>query len=185
MNEMNQIRKRIAERRGIVPDRQPLIFRLIYRGLMGVMALGILALAYLINDKIHLIPLPEALSFASVSEWLPFDQWFSFSSQEEGVAALPSYTLLKENQYSNGSNQANLILDGVVLHVEAKDEAKSSVTVRHDNGVVVTYGHLNHIAVQADERLKKGAAVGTFDEYVTLDMVKDNQRIDLSSALTP
>ncbi len=185
MNEMKEIRKRIAQRRGTEEDHQPFIFRLIYRGLMCVMAVGVLALAYLINDKIGLVKLPESLSMASVSEWLPFDHWFSFAPKEESVAALPTYTLLKQNQYANGTNQANLILDGVVLHVEEKDPAKNSITVRHDNGVVVTYGHLNQISVKANERLKKGTVIGTFDEYVTLDMVKDNQRIDLQSALTP
>lgn len=185
MNEMKEIRRRIAQRRGGEEDRQPLVFRMIYRGLMVVMVVGIFTLAYLINDKIHLIPLPEGLSMASVSEWMPFDHWFSAAPQDESVAALPTYTLLKQNQYANGTNQANMILDGVVLHIEAKDQAKNSVTVRHDNGVIVTYGHLNHVAIQADERLKKGTVIGTFDEYVTLDIVKDNQRIDLQSALNP
>lgn len=185
MNEMKEIRKRIARRRVSEEDHPPLVFRFIYRSLMCIMAVGVLALAYLINDKIGLVKLPEYMSMASVSEWLPFDHWFSSAQREESVAALPTYTLLKENQYANGTNQANLILDGVVLHIEAKDPAKNSVTVRHDNGVVVTYGHLNQVSVKANERLKKGAAVGTFDEYVTMDLVKDNQRIDLQSALTP
>ncbi len=183
MNEMKEIRKRIAHRRGGEEDHQPLVFRLIYRGLMGIMMVAVVALAYLINDKINLVQLPENLSIASVSEWLPFDHWFSSTPKEESVAALPTYTLLKDNQYANGTNQANLILDGVVLHVEEKDPAKNSVTVRHDNGVIITYGHLNQISIKANERLKKGAVIGTFNEYVTLDIIKDNQRIDLTSAL--
>lgn len=188
MNEMSSVRKRIQDRRYGDQKKAPLLFRLFYKVLMGAMALGIVALAYLVNDKIGWIALPNdfaAQSIGRISEWLPFDSWFHQQSEDQSVAALPAYSLLDNNRYANGTNQAHLLMDGVVLHVEEKDGAQSSVTIRHDNGVIVTYGHLDQVQIKQDERLKKGDVAGSFMEYVTLDMVKDKQSVDLEHALMP
>ena len=53
-----------------------------------------------------------------ISEWLPFDGWFSDEKEGEAVSALPAYSLLEGNKYANGTNQARLMMDGVVLHVD-------------------------------------------------------------------
>ncbi len=187
MNEMSNVRKRIQNRRYGETQKSPLLFRLFYKLLMFAMALGVIALAFLVNDKVGWVKIPAdwQLQFAKVSEWLPFDSWFQTSDGEEMVSAMPAYSLLNRNQYANGSNQAYLLMDGVVLHVEEKDGAQSSVTVRHDNGVIVTYGHLQQVQVKQDERLQKGDIAGSFSEYVTLDMVKNKQSVDLPTALQP
>lgn len=187
MSELKDVRRRIRERRYEEPARHTHGFRFFYHVLMLVMGIGVLGLAYLVNDKIGIVQLPQDLkniNFGMVSEWLPFEDWFSNSDDDTSVNAIPTYSLLKENRYANGTNQANLIMDGVVLHVEKKDTKKGSVTVRHDNGVIVTYGNLTSIQVNQDERLKKGDVLGAFDEYVSMDLVKNNQRIDLDTAMS-
>ncbi len=188
MSEMSDVRRRIQNRRYGNKAKEPFLFRLCYRGVMGLMALGIAVLAFLVNERLNLIELPQEwsqISFAQVSEWLPFERWFHDEQEDQSVAALPMYSLMNDNKYANGTNQAHLLLDGVVLHVEERDGAQSSVTVRHDNGVVVTYGHLHQVLVKQDERLKKGDVAGSFQDYVTLDMVKNKQSVDLPTALQP
>ena len=76
-------------------------------------------------------------------------------------------------------------MNGVVLHVEAKDAEKSSVTVRQDNGVIVTYGHLNQVQVKQDERLKAGDVIADYNEYIQLTMLKNKQSVDYNTAITP
>jgi len=188
MNEMSDVRKRIRNRRKREETSAPLFFRIFYKTLMFAMAVGIFTLVYLVNDKLNLIKIPESfkVGFVKISEWLPFDAWLpSMQEDTESVAALPTYSLLEAHKYANGTNQANILADGVVLHVEEKDASQSSVTVRHDNGVIVTYGHLNQVMVKQDERLKKGDVAGNFEGYVTLDMVKNQQSVDLQTALMP
>lgn len=189
MNHQKAIRKRIQKRKNEDGHHQPLLFRLLYRAVMLAMAFGICALAFLVNDKLGIVKIPEGLknlNLAKISEWLPFEAWFTSNEDEDSaVASLPVYSLLEGNKYANGSNQASLLMNGVVLHVEDKDAQKSSVTVRQDNGVIVTYGHLNQVQVKQDERLQAGKVIGTFDEYVALDMVKNKQSVDLNTALTP
>lgn len=186
MKEINDVRRRIQHRRYEEPKQHPRFFRFFYGLIMIAMSIGVLSLAYLLNEKLAIVELPAGLkqiNFAKISEWLPFEDWFD-PKEEETVNAAPSYSLLKERQYTNGTNQANLILDGVVLHVEARDEGKSYVTIRHDNGVIATYGHLDSVQIKQDERLKKGDIIGSFVDYITLDLVKDQKNIDLNTALS-
>lgn len=185
MSELKDVRRRIKARRYDEPERHTHGFHFFYHLMMLVMGIGVLGLAYLVNGKLGLVELPQDLqhiNFGMVSEWLPFEDWFS-DHDDTTVGAQPTYTLLKDNHYANGSNQASLLMDGVVLHVEQGDAKKGSVSVRHDNGVIATYGNLTTIQVKQDERLKRGDIAGTFDEYVSISLVKNNQNIDLNSAL--
>ncbi len=189
MIDQRAVRKRIQKRKNQSDQRQPLFFRMLYHTLMLAMACGICALTYLVNDKLGVVDLSAAFSswkLDKISEWLPFDGWFSTEDKEgEAVSALPVYSLLEGNKYANGTNQARLMMDGVVLHVEAKDEQKSSVTIRQDNGVIVTFGHLNQVQVKQDERLKTGDVLGDFHDYVQLIMIKNKQSVDYQTAMTP
>lgn len=190
MNDQRAIRKRIQKRKNQSDRRQPLFFRFLYHTLMLAMACGVCTLAYLVNDKLGIIDIPQAFNsfqIGNISEWLPFEGWFSADKEKAGetVSAAGAYSLLDGNKYSNGTNQAKLMMNGVVLHVEAKDAQKSSVTVRQDNGVIVTYGHLDQIQVKQDERLKSGDIIGSFREYVQLNMIKNNQNVDYQTAITP
>ena len=94
------------------------------------------------------------------------------------------YTLLKDDHYSNGTNQARSGYAGVVLHVQKQADKKSSVTVKQDNGAVVTYGNLNEVKVKQDDRILKEAVLGTADSYVTINALKDNEKIKVSDAFS-
>lgn len=188
--DQRAVRKRIQKRKNQSDHHQPLFFRLLYHTLMLAMACGICALAYLVNDKLGIINIPEAFSswnLGKISEWLPFDGWFTTDKESDGeaVSALPVYSLLEGNKYANGGNQARLLMNGVVLHVEAKDAQQSSVTVRQDNGVIVTYGHLDQVQVKQDERVQTGDVLGSFQEYIQLTMIKNQQSVDYNTAIQP
>lgn len=186
MSELHDVRKRIQQRRYDEPKDKSSFFKVIYRLIMLAMGAAVLTLAFFINDKLGLVDIPKELSninLGLVSEWIPFEHWFS-KEDAKTVNAQPSYSLLKDNEYSNGTNQANLLMDGVVLHVQDGGEGKKgSVSVRHDNGVVATYGHLDSISVKQDERLLKGAVIGSFQEYISIDLLQNNKKIDLNTAL--
>ena len=63
-------------------------------------------------------------------------------------------------------------------------DKKSSVTVKQDNGAVVTYGNLNEVKVKQDDRILKEAVLGTADSYVTINALKDNEKIKVSDAFS-
>lgn len=185
MNDISHIRRRIRSRkygRYQKPERNH-FFHFMYRGMMLLMSAGVIALALAINSKVGLIELPKELmniDFSKVSTWLPFEDWFSL--KDETVAAYPSYHLLKDDMYANGTNSAYSLNDGVVLHVQKEKDNTYSITVRHDNNVVATYGNLNSTDIKQDERIRKGDTLGSFQESVRITFVKDEKKITLEQA---
>lgn len=188
MNDLKHARKRIQSRRYSQPiyeeDKGSWFFRLMYRLMIFVMCIGVCALAFLINQKVEWVKLPESFvnfNIQDVSKWLPFENWFSL--KEDTVAAYPSYSHIKEDLYANGSNTVYTIADGVVLHVQQKDDGKGSVTIQQDNGIIVTYGALTSISTKQDERILKGSVLGTYEETLSIVCVKDNVKVELDQAL--
>lgn len=183
MNDIDALHRRIRQRRTKEKPREHRLARLLYHIVMLVMGMCVLILALLLNQKLELVSLPAAVGdfrLQDLGSWLPFENWFSL--QEEAVSATPSYALLKDNQYSNGSNMVYNLQHGVVLHVE-KSKAKSSITIRQDNGVVVTYGNMVEVHLKKDERVLKDKVLGTYEGYLTIQPVKDHKNVSLHEAL--
>ena len=42
---------------------------------------------------------------------------------------------------------------------------------------MTTYGHLKEVNVKADERILKGKMLGTYENHITIDFLKDNKEI--------
>ena len=178
MDDLRRVRKRIRGRRfdgaGAQEQKQRpfILFRMIYHAVM-------------LNQKLNLVKMPAVIQqfhLEDLGSWLPFENWFSL--KEEPVSTSPVYTLLKDDHYSNGTNQARSGYAGVVLHVQKQADKKSSVTVKQDNGAVVTYGNLNEVKVKQDDRILKEAVLGTADSYVTINALKDNEKIKVSDAFS-
>lgn len=188
MDDLKHARKRIQNRRYNLPEEEKhrsfSLFRILYHLVMLVMCACIVVLALLLNQKLNLVKLPaviEHLHIEDVGNWLPFENWFSL--KDESVMAKPSYTLLKDNQYTNGTNTVNSVFDGVVVHVQKNADGKSSVSVKQDNGVIATYANVSDVQIKQDERVLKDNAMGTYTTYVSITFLKDNKQVDLSTAL--
>lgn len=187
MNDLNDVRKRIKRRRNVFDNEDKKssfsLFRLFYHMIMAVMCICVLVLALLLNQKLNLIKLPAFMSdlhIESITNWLPFEDWFSL--KEEAVSATPAYTQVSDNHYTNGTNTAYNAYHGVVLHIESDSKKLKTVTLKQDNGVVSVYGNLKETNVQEDERILKGKILGTYDTYVTIDFLKDNKTITYDKA---
>lgn len=187
MNDLKHVRRRIQSRKHYgyeTNQRGSFLYRMVYRLIIITMCIGIFLLAFMINQKTNWIELPAAIkniTLEDVKDWMPFEGWFSL--KDETVAAYPSYTSIKEDEYVNGSNMAYNIMDGVVLHVQQKENGKGSITIRQDNGILVTYGALTTIDVKQDERILKGSILGSFESSLTINCMKDEQKVDFQTAL--
>lgn len=188
MNDLKHARKRIHSRRYghaiYEEEKGSWFFRLLYRAMIIAMCIGVFTLAFLINQKVEWVKLPASFvdfKIEDVSKWLPFENWFSL--KDEAVGSFPTYAHIKDDLYANGSNTAYTIADGVVLHVQQKDDGKGSITIQQDNGVVVTYGSLTSIATKQEERILKGSVIGTYEETLSVVCVKDNAKVELEAAL--
>ncbi|MFR2704542.1 MAG: M23 family metallopeptidase [Longicatena caecimuris] len=187
MSDLNDVRKRIRKRRGTQATEKEhsfSLFRLFYHTVMLAMGICVVVLALMLNAKLKLIEMPayiQNFKLDSLTQWIPFDNWFSL--KEEAVSAAPAYTPIKDNQYQNGTNSAYAVFNGVVLHVQRSDSRECSVSLKQDNGVVTTYGHLKEVNVKADERILKGKMLGTYENHITIDFLKDNKEISYEKGL--
>lgn len=190
MDDITHVRKRIKNRRFKEEQGERKkkahhpIFSLFYHFIMLFMGVCMIFLAVLVNQKLNLVQMPAVLQNFKVDDiahWLPFENWFSL--KEQAVSSTPTYSLLKGNQYANGSNEAYNAYDAIILHVQSQPNGKTSVSVKQDNGVIATYGNLQDVSVKQDERIVKGKPLGMYESYVTIDFLKNNKAIDLNAAL--
>lgn len=191
MDDLRRVRKRIRGRRfggagaGEQKQRPFILFRMFYHMVMLMMCICVVVLALLLNQKLNLVKMPAVIQqfkLEDLGSWLPFENWFSL--KDTPVSTSSAYTLLKDDHYSNGTNQATSGFAGVVLHVQKQADGKSMVSIKQDNGVVVNYGHLNDVKVNQDDRILKEAVIGTVNSYVTITALKDNEKIKVSDAFS-
>ena len=83
-----------------------------------------------------------------------------------------------EHRYHNGTNEATAVCEGIIVHIEAQNETYC-VTMKSDDGVMINFANLQEAAVQEDERIRSGAALGTYQEYVEIRCFRDGEEIAL------
>lgn len=131
-------------------------------------------LLYKINEK------KAFLSFEHLKQnirlWIPYENLFNFYDHQ--VSTSIKYQLVSDNYYVNGTNSCVSLFDGIVVQVN-----ETSIVMYHDNGVKITYGHLNDVMVKVDERILKGKTIGMFEDTVQLDFMKDGVVLDYESVL--
>ena len=64
------------------------------------------------------------------------------------------------------------------MHIETQNDTYC-VSVKSDDGTMINYANLQETSVQEDERVRGGAALGTYQEYVEIRCFKDGTEIAL------
>lgn len=132
------------------------------------------SLLFKINEKRPFFSLAQMKQ--QIGMWFPYENLFKFYDNQVSVAI--KYQHLSDNYYVNGSNSCVSLFDGIVVQV-----SDSTIVMFHDNGVKITYGHLDEVLVKVDERILKGQNIGIFEESVQLDFEKEGQVLDYESVL--
>ncbi len=70
-----------------------------------------------------------------------------------------------------------------MLHIQQHKNLKFSITLKQDNGVIATYGNLNEVQVQKEDRVLKSKAIGVYEDYVTIDFMLNHKDIPYGNAL--
>ncbi|MEG1638264.1 MAG: M23 family metallopeptidase [Erysipelotrichaceae bacterium] len=186
MNDRNHVRKRIQKRKFREENQKQShpFFNFFYRLTISIMILSVGCLTYAINDKVGIKNITKDLAnlnFNKISSWLPFETWFSL--KDETVTAKPSYSLLKENLYTNGTNTVYSLMDGVILYVQKDKDNHYLVSIAHDNGIVASYGNLLSCESKINERILKDDIIGSYKDNITLTLIKDKAEVNLEEAL--
>lgn len=151
----------------------------IYRFTMLLMVCILSGLLFMINDKKQIITMSAVRNFkiGDLSKLMFWENFFP--KDEEAVSAKVNYSLLKEHYYTNGSNEVNALLDGVVVKVE-----KDTILELCDNGVSISYEKLKNVQVKKNDRLLSGDELGSMEESVVLRFYINDKEISKDKALS-
>ena len=142
---------------------------------MNMILLGSLFfLGFKINEKTDWISKIPYKQIISLTNWFPYERWLNQDIQPDSSPIM--YQKLVDDMYISDSNQVKLISDGIVL---SHDE--QSVLILQDNGIEVQYSHMNQVVVKDDERLYEGSLLGTYEDFIILEFIKDNEKMDYES----
>lgn len=178
MDDIRRIRRRISRKsRQRSPHR---LSRWFTKGVIAVMGLCVGGLSFMIALRLQIPQAQQAMDYFTSLNWsdyLPFDTWFR-QDEVQSVASMGQYEAVGEHRYHNGTNEATAVCEGIIVHIEAQNETYC-VTMKSDDGVMINFANLQEAAVQEDERIRSGAALGTYQEYVEIRCFRDGEEIAL------
>ena len=178
MDDIRRIRRRISRKsRQRSPHR---LSRWFTKGVIAVMGLCVGGLSFMIALRLQIPQAQQAMDYFTSLNWsdyLPFDTWFR-QDEVQSVASMGQYETVGEHRYHNGTNEATAVCEGIIVHIEAQNETYC-VTMKSDDGVMINFANLQEATVQEDERIRSGATLGTYQEYVEIRCFRDGEEIAL------
>ena len=128
---------------------------------------------YVLND-VH---------FTELTKWINHQSLSFQSKQDQSVAVSNqvSYTNIKDNYYTNQSNEVLNFDKGRVIYVGKQDLLGQYVTVLLENNVEVTYGGLSDVFVGMYDQVDKATIIGTYQKQVMLVFTQGEKEIDYST----
>ena len=189
MNEIDEIRKRMYRRKG---RRQPTLtdhhFLKVYNGMikcMVVLLVGVSICAYVKvspnGDYIKDYVLND-MKFNEAIKWINH-QLLSLKQGENTatVSSQVSYTNIKDNYYTNQSNEVLNFSKGRVIYVGKQDMLGQYVTILLENNVEVTFGQLTDIFVSVYDQVDAATILGTYQDKVMIVFTQGDKEIDYST----
>ncbi|MBS5112010.1 MAG: peptidoglycan DD-metalloendopeptidase family protein [Coprobacillus cateniformis] len=192
MNEIDEIKRRMKKRkayRSPSPTLTDYHFSKLYNAMikcMVVLLVGIAICAYVkvspngeyIKDYVL-----NDVHFSELTKWINH-QLLSFQSKQDQSVAVSnqvSYTNIKDNYYTNQSNEVLNFDKGRVIYVGKQDLLGQYVTVLLENNVEVTYGGLSDVFVGMYDQVDKATIIGTYQKQVMLVFTQGEKEIDYST----
>lgn len=188
MNDIDEIKKRMSKRRKS-GNRQTLTdhhFLKFYNLMIKCMVLLLVGLAVFTYIKItpqgqyiqeHVF---SRTQFQEAMTWIN-QQFYEFFPQEDTsstVSKTVSYQHVKDNLYTNQSNEVVNFSKGRVIYTGKQDLLGNYVTVLLDNNIEVTYGKLSDVFVSVFDQVEQATIIGTCEENVLIVFTQGENEID-------
>ena len=189
MNEIDEIKRRMEKRRA---RRQPVLtdrhFSKLYNGMikcMVVLLVGVAVCAYVKvspnGSELKDYVLNE-VHFTELTKWINH-QLLSFQKGDDALAVSSqvSYTNIKDNYYTNQSNEVLNFEKGRVIQVGKQDMLGQYVIVLLENNIEVTYGQLTDVFVSQYDQVDVATILGTYQDQVMIIFTQGEKEIDYST----
>ena len=190
MNEIDEIKRRMEKRRAhhhpTLTDRH---FSRLYNGMikcMVVLLVGVAICAYVkvspngeyIKDYVL-----NDMRFTELTKWVN-NQLLSFNKKSDNAATVSSqvsYKNIKDNYYTNQSNEVLNFDKGSVIYVGKQDMLGQYVTVLLENNIEVTFGQMTDVFVSAYDQVDAATILGTYQNQVMIIFTQGEKEIDYST----
>mgnify|MGYP003295975363 CR=1 FL=1 len=123
---------------------------------------------YILNDKYYKEVMYMGISY--------IQQLFNGGSIE--VSKQVSYTHLKDNYYTNDTNEVVNFSNGRVIYSGNQAIMGNYVIVLLKNNVEVTYANLSDVFVELYDSVEEGTIIGTYNEEVMIIFNEGVKEID-------
>ena len=120
----------------------------------------------------------NSLNLKELKEWIFLEKWIS--GQVLQVSA-NSYQLIENQMYEVADHEVVAVDDGIVIYCAEQNDSMM-VMVRQDNGLIVTYGQLNEVFCNEDDRVVAGTVLGKVHDQVYLDFSWQGESISYEEA---
>ena len=190
MNEIDEIKRRMEKRRAHQhPTLTDLHFSRLYNGMikcMVVLLVGVAICAYVkvspngeyIKDYVL-----NDMHFTELTKWVN-NQLLSFNKKNDNAATVSSqvsYKNIKDNYYTNQSNEVLNFDKGRVIYVGKQDMLGQYVTVLLENNIEVTFGQMTDVFVSAYDQVDAATILGTYQNQVMIIFTQGEKEIDYST----
>ena len=107
----------------------------------------------------------------------------SFQGQEETatVSSKMNYTHIKDNYYTNQSNEVLNYGKGRVIYVGEQNLLGKNVTILLENNIEVTFGNMQDVFVSMYDQVEESTILGTYEDQVMIVFTQGEQEIDYST----
>lgn len=185
MNEIDEIKKRIRIRKSQKRQLTDYHFKRLYNGMIKTMVVllvvvtigayvkvspnGTLIKDYIFNDQ----------NFKQSINWIQ-TQFHTLLNKDNSVLVSKkvSYTHLKDNYYTNQSNEVLNFEKGRVIYVGEQNMLGHYVTVLLENNVEVTFGNMNDIFVNLYDQVDASTILGTYQDKVLIVFTQGEKELD-------
>ncbi len=191
MNYRERCRQRIKSRRSYTSynrDQNHLV-RSLYSLVILFLLGSTLVLGNLIYEKngfevlaSNIQKIIEPLQAYRISNFIPFENWFNFDEDTITTSLVSHYHDLGNQYFEATNNQVVSVDDGVVLYV-ATQATGNLVLIKHDNGIMATYGAMSDVHVDEDDRILKGQILGLTNGAVYMDFSDNGTTISFSDVI--
>lgn len=185
MNEIDEIRRRMSKRKNRQTKLTDDHFVKLYNGMIKVMVAMMVCVALLSYVKIS--PNGEYIKkyiFNDIN-WTQVTTWVQnhFLKNQESkisptVSTQISYTHIKDNYYTNQSNEVLNFDKGRVIYVGQQDVLGHYVTILLENNIEVTFGNMNDVFVSLYDIVDKATIIGTYQDQVMIIFTQGEKEID-------
>ena len=185
MNEIDEIKKRIRIRKNQKRQLTDYHFKRLYNGMIKTMVVllvvvtigayvkvspnGTLIKDYIFNDQ----------NFKQSINWIQ-TQFHTLLNKDNSVLVSKkvSYTHLKDNYYTNQSNEVLNFEKGRVIYVGEQNMLGHYVTVLLENNVEVTFGNMNDVFVNLYDQVDAATILGTYQDKVLIVFTQGEKELD-------